>query len=233
MPPRRGRSRRSAEGSRAPDSDEDVHRVDDVTRRIGSGSGGVFCGQCGGRHETSQCCGVRGLCHLCGQPGHFARACPSIGGRSSGQSQQGSAGGSSQRQQSFSQSQRSGFQPREPSRLLPESSGFLAGLVVAQYKVRIWFYSRVFNRLLPESSGFLAGLVVAQYKLSFVPWRLMHSTCILFLAVISVVLLLSVLGFDPMSLRGLVCFFVALFSGNPGSTAGRGFNPAGGAPGGV
>ncbi|KZV46682.1 hypothetical protein F511_06794 [Dorcoceras hygrometricum] len=49
---------------------------------------------------------------------------------------------------------------------------------------------------------------------------------------ISVVLLLSVLGFNPMSLRGLVCFFVALFSGNPGSTAGRGFNPAGGAPGG-
>ncbi|KZV18928.1 hypothetical protein F511_17834 [Dorcoceras hygrometricum] len=37
---------------------------------------------------------------------------------------------------------------------------------------------------------------------------------------------------DPMSLRGLVCFFVVLFSGNPGSTAGRGFNPAGGAPGG-
>ncbi|KZV48727.1 hypothetical protein F511_25670 [Dorcoceras hygrometricum] len=44
--------------------------------------------------------------------------------------------------------------------------------------------------------------------------------------------LLSVLGFDPMSLRGLVCFFVVLFPGNPGSTAGRGFNPAGGAPGG-
>ncbi|KZV15965.1 putative leucine-rich repeat receptor-like protein kinase [Dorcoceras hygrometricum] len=34
MPPRRGRSRRS-EGSRAPDSDEDVHQVDDVTRRLG------------------------------------------------------------------------------------------------------------------------------------------------------------------------------------------------------
>ncbi|KZV26874.1 hypothetical protein F511_22435 [Dorcoceras hygrometricum] len=63
----------------------------------GSGSGGGFCGQCGGRHETSQCRGVRGLCHLCGQPGHFARACPSIGGRSSCQSQQGSAGVSSQR----------------------------------------------------------------------------------------------------------------------------------------
>ncbi|KZV28142.1 hypothetical protein F511_13396 [Dorcoceras hygrometricum] len=69
-------------------------------------------------------------------------------------------------------------------------------------------------------------------ELSIVLWRLMHSTCIPFLVVISVVLLLSVLGFDPMSLRGLVCFFVALFSGNPGSTAGRGFNPAGGAPGG-
>ncbi|KZV56614.1 putative leucine-rich repeat receptor-like protein kinase [Dorcoceras hygrometricum] len=35
MPPRRGRSRHSAEGSRALDIDKDVHRVDDVTRRIG------------------------------------------------------------------------------------------------------------------------------------------------------------------------------------------------------
>ncbi|KZV18982.1 hypothetical protein F511_16974 [Dorcoceras hygrometricum] len=60
----------------------------------GSGSGGGFCGQFGGRHETLKCRGVRGLCHLCGQPGHFARACPSIGGRCSGQSQQGSAGDS-------------------------------------------------------------------------------------------------------------------------------------------
>ncbi|KZV29424.1 hypothetical protein F511_18692 [Dorcoceras hygrometricum] len=34
MPPRRGRSRRSVEGSRAPDCDDDVHRVDDVTQRI-------------------------------------------------------------------------------------------------------------------------------------------------------------------------------------------------------
>ncbi|KZV40354.1 hypothetical protein F511_01676 [Dorcoceras hygrometricum] len=82
----------------------------------GSGSGGGFCSQCGGRHEASQCHGVRGLCHLCGQPGHFARACPSIGGRSTGQSQQGSSSGSSQRQQPFPQSQRSGFQSREPSR---------------------------------------------------------------------------------------------------------------------
>ncbi|KZV40804.1 hypothetical protein F511_16536 [Dorcoceras hygrometricum] len=78
----------------------------------------------------------------------------------------------------------------------------------------------------------LSSLAPLWVELSIVLWRLMHSTCILFLAVISVVLLLSVLGFDPMSLRGLVCFFVILFSGNPGSTAGRGFNPAGGAPGG-
>ncbi|KZV45503.1 hypothetical protein F511_08006 [Dorcoceras hygrometricum] len=66
---------------------------------VSSGSGGGFCAQCGGRHDTSQCHGIRGLCHLCGQPGHFARACPSVGGWSSGQSQQGSVGGSSQRQQ--------------------------------------------------------------------------------------------------------------------------------------
>ncbi|KZV55662.1 hypothetical protein F511_19929 [Dorcoceras hygrometricum] len=69
--------------------------------------------------------------------------------------------------------------------LLPESSGFLAGLVVAQYKPfvpypsnpRALFSRELFRRfpvvfggcfararLLPESSGFLAGLVVAQYK---------------------------------------------------------------------
>ncbi|KZV50570.1 hypothetical protein F511_32619 [Dorcoceras hygrometricum] len=38
------------------------------------------------------------------------------GGQSLGQSQQGSAGGSSQRPQPVAQSQRSGFQPRESSR---------------------------------------------------------------------------------------------------------------------
>ncbi|KZV30830.1 hypothetical protein F511_35909 [Dorcoceras hygrometricum] len=61
----------------------------------GSSSGGVFCGQCGEKHETLQCHGFRGLCHLFGQPGHFARACTLMGGQSLGQSQQGSAGGSS------------------------------------------------------------------------------------------------------------------------------------------
>ncbi|KZV16788.1 hypothetical protein F511_15424 [Dorcoceras hygrometricum] len=44
--------------------------------------------------------------------------------------------------------------------------------------------------------------------------------------------LLSVLGFDPMSLWGLVCLRVCVFAGYPGNTSGRGFNPAGGAPGG-
>ncbi|KZV16509.1 hypothetical protein F511_26785 [Dorcoceras hygrometricum] len=67
----------------------------------GSGSGGgVTCGQCGGRHMTSQCRGVQGLCHNCEQPGHFAGVCPT-GGRSVSQSQQGLAGGSSQRPQPF------------------------------------------------------------------------------------------------------------------------------------
>ncbi|KZV16647.1 hypothetical protein F511_14717 [Dorcoceras hygrometricum] len=82
----------------------------------GSNSGSMFCGQCGGKHETLQCRGVRGLCHICGQPGNFARACPLMVGQPLGQSQQGSAGGSSQRHQPFVQSQRSGFQPHESSR---------------------------------------------------------------------------------------------------------------------
>ncbi|KZV56631.1 myosin-11-like [Dorcoceras hygrometricum] len=43
---------------------------------------------------------------------------------------------------------------------------------------------------------------------------------------------LSVLWFDPMSLWGLVVLLLVLFSGNPGFTSGRGFHPAGGAPGG-
>ncbi|KZV34327.1 hypothetical protein F511_35504 [Dorcoceras hygrometricum] len=133
MPPRRGRSRtarRSAEESRASESDEDVQQnvplrrrerqaeVEDVTRHLarGSGLGGVSCGQCGGKHMTSQCRGVQGTCHNCGQPRHFLRVCPLLRGQSSVPSHQGSAGGSSQRPQPPAPTQRSGFQPREPSR---------------------------------------------------------------------------------------------------------------------
>ncbi|XP_073059643.1 uncharacterized protein [Primulina eburnea] len=54
------------------------------------------------RHPTAQCSGVQGSCHSCGQPGYYARACPS---RAQGQMQpqqlpyvRGSfPGGSSQR----------------------------------------------------------------------------------------------------------------------------------------
>ncbi|KZV43183.1 hypothetical protein F511_23659 [Dorcoceras hygrometricum] len=147
MPPRRGRSRRTAEESRAPVSSESIQQTEtaDVTRLIGelesvlskfrpttgrtfqsmrdasqsfhspqrsqqanrrkfrprgkqfkkgsntsssgslssSGSsfgGGVTCEQCGGRHMTSRCRGVRGSCHRCGQSGHFARVCPLLRG---------------------------------------------------------------------------------------------------------------------------------------------------------
>ncbi|KZV36794.1 hypothetical protein F511_12290 [Dorcoceras hygrometricum] len=82
----------------------------------GSGSGSMSCGQCGGRHPTSQCRGVQGFFHNCGQPEHFQRVCPLLRGQSSVPWQQGSAGGSSQRPQFPAPTQRSGFQPREPSR---------------------------------------------------------------------------------------------------------------------
>ncbi|KZV52757.1 hypothetical protein F511_42850 [Dorcoceras hygrometricum] len=109
------------------------------------------------------------------------------------------------------------------ARLLPESSGFLAGLVVAQYKGERQYRTLMGCLMHPLPCGSSFPLFFGVSCIAYAFYSLLF---------ISVVLLLSVLGFDPMSLQGLVCFFVALFSENPGSTAGRGFNPAGGAPGG-
>ncbi|XP_073317831.1 uncharacterized protein [Primulina huaijiensis] len=45
---------------------------------VGSSST-VHCDRCGGRHFSSQCVGVQGTCHNCGQVGHYARVCPNAG----------------------------------------------------------------------------------------------------------------------------------------------------------
>ncbi|XP_075475885.1 uncharacterized protein LOC142514631 [Primulina tabacum] len=45
---------------------------------VGSSST-VHCDRCGGRHFSSQCVGVQGICHNCGQVGHYARVCPNAG----------------------------------------------------------------------------------------------------------------------------------------------------------
>ncbi|KZV53131.1 hypothetical protein F511_24033 [Dorcoceras hygrometricum] len=84
----------------------------------------------------------------------------------------------------------------------------LASAVAGMWYGRACWLCPVEDSVEPDLLGILV-VIVAQYKL------------------------LSVLGFDPMSLRGLVCLFVALFSGNPGSKAGLGFNPAGGATGAI
>ncbi|KZV39386.1 hypothetical protein F511_43193 [Dorcoceras hygrometricum] len=59
-----------------------------------------FCGQCGGKHPTTQCVGVQGACNNCGQYGHFARVCPLAGSQHAAAPPQGRSGGSS-RDRSF------------------------------------------------------------------------------------------------------------------------------------
>ncbi|KZV53057.1 putative signal peptidase complex subunit 2 [Dorcoceras hygrometricum] len=94
---------------------------------------------------------------------------------------------------------------------------------------------RVFNRLLPESSGFLTVLIVAQYKvytLVFQHVAYTHGRAAIphsHLPAGIVATMRRVVNYHSSWARKQQ---VELFdaSGNPGSTAGRGFNPAGGAP---
>ncbi|KZV54001.1 transmembrane protein 53 [Dorcoceras hygrometricum] len=94
--------------------------------------------------------------------------------------------------------------------------------------------------LLPESSGFLAVLIVAQYKVYMLAFQHVaythgcegerqYRTLISLLG--SLATMRRVIKYHSSWARQQqVEWFDA--SGNPGSTAGRGFNPAGGAPGG-
>ncbi|KZV30678.1 hypothetical protein F511_42954, partial [Dorcoceras hygrometricum] len=53
-------------------------------KQLGAGQkSGDYCTKCGGKHNTEQCRGVFGICHICNQPGHFARICPQRGAGSS------------------------------------------------------------------------------------------------------------------------------------------------------
>ncbi|KZV39031.1 hypothetical protein F511_07978 [Dorcoceras hygrometricum] len=51
-----------------------------------------FCGQCGGKHPSTQCVGVQSACNLCGQYGHFARVCPLSGSQHIAAPPQGRSG---------------------------------------------------------------------------------------------------------------------------------------------
>ncbi|KZV57156.1 hypothetical protein F511_36282 [Dorcoceras hygrometricum] len=95
------------------------------------------------------------------------------------------------------------------ARILPESSGFLAVLIVAQYKV----YMLVFQHV-----AYTHGCEGERKPHSHLPAGIVAT-------------MRRVVNYHSSWARQQQ---VELFdaSGNPGSTAGRGFNPAGGAPGG-
>ncbi|KZV39091.1 ABC transporter C family member 13 [Dorcoceras hygrometricum] len=68
----------------------------------------TFCGQCEGRHPSTQCTWVQGACNICGQYGNFARVCPLAGSQHTAAPPQGRAGGSSRGRSFPIQQQRMG-----------------------------------------------------------------------------------------------------------------------------
>ncbi|KZV48676.1 hypothetical protein F511_22916 [Dorcoceras hygrometricum] len=99
-------------------------RSNSISSSSGGSSGArsttTFCGQCGGKHKPSQCVGVRGACNNCGQVGHFARVCPTLGQRDVTRS-------SSRRPYRPFQSQRSGLQPTQVDAITEERDDVLTG----------------------------------------------------------------------------------------------------------
>ncbi|XP_073135163.1 uncharacterized protein [Henckelia pumila] len=71
---------------------------------------GMVCNSCGGSHPTDQCRGIFGSCHICHQPGYFARVCPQ---RGSGQSR-GTESSRSVAQPAMQASSVHSFQPPHP-----------------------------------------------------------------------------------------------------------------------
>ncbi|KZV49978.1 hypothetical protein F511_31893 [Dorcoceras hygrometricum] len=111
----------------------------------GARSTTAFCGQCGGKHKPSQCIGVRGACNNCGQVGHFAKVCPTLGQRDVTRS-------SSRRSYRPFQPQRSGLQPTQVDATTEERDDVLTGGVV-QRDVTRSSSRRSYRPFQPQRSG--------------------------------------------------------------------------------
>ncbi|KZV37433.1 hypothetical protein F511_12451 [Dorcoceras hygrometricum] len=74
----------------------------------------TFCGQCGGKHPSTQRVGVQGVCNLCGKYGHFARVCPLTGSQQTAAPPQGRSCGSSRGHSFPIQQQRMGETQHRP-----------------------------------------------------------------------------------------------------------------------